>query len=64
MKHRELASRLGVSRARVSQLASGEGNPTLRVLARIASALDHELFIELKPTEPSRRGKEGKDPHA
>ncbi|MER9869271.1 helix-turn-helix domain-containing protein [Mesorhizobium sp. M0136] len=36
----ELAERLGVSRARVSQLLSSEANPTIKLVARALSLLD------------------------
>lgn len=38
----ELAEKLGISRARVSQMLSSEANPTLKVVARTLAALDLE----------------------
>ena len=44
---RELAERLNVSEARVSQIANGTGNPTIKSLARLADVLGRELRIDL-----------------
>ncbi|NTE81585.1 helix-turn-helix transcriptional regulator [Agrobacterium tumefaciens] len=38
----ELADKLGISRARVSQMLSSEANPTLKVVGRALAALDLE----------------------
>jgi len=43
---RQLATRLGVTEGRVSQLLHAESNPTVRSLARIAEVLGRELNIE------------------
>lgn len=50
----QVAERLGVSEARVSQLLNASGNPTVRTLARVADALSCKVqmrFIELEGTE-------------
>lgn len=49
----ELARRMGVSPASVSQMLSGERNLTLRSLANIADALDQSIEISARPI-PSR----------
>lgn len=46
----ELARRLGVSRAYVTQLLGGKPNMTLTTLAKIAIALDCEVQTTLRPT--------------
>jgi transcriptional regulator with XRE-family HTH domain len=45
----ELARRLGLSRARVSELFSGRQNPTVGTLMKVAEALGCYLRIELAP---------------
>ncbi len=50
----ELARRAGVSKATVSQLESGNGNPSVETLWAIATALDvpFSVFIEDRRDEP------------
>ncbi len=45
----DLASRMGVSPGRVSQVLSGGENLTLRTLASLATALDAQFELELRP---------------
>ena len=45
----DLASRMGVSPGRISQVLSGGENLTLRTLASLAAALDGQFELELKP---------------
>jgi len=45
----DLATRLGVSPGRVSQILSGGENLTLRTLASLAAALDSRFELELTP---------------
>src|SRR5690606_36288763 len=49
LERRELADRLGVSKGRVTQLLSGDGNLTLRTLAAMAWALGYEFDLRLRP---------------
>jgi transcriptional regulator with XRE-family HTH domain len=49
----DLASRMGVSPGRVSQVLSGGENLTLRTLAALGVALDAEFELELKPVKAS-----------
>jgi transcriptional regulator with XRE-family HTH domain len=50
VKRSQLAKRLGVTQARISQILAVAGpNPTIRTLARLANALDCDLHIELRP---------------
>ena len=53
----ELASRLGVSKARLSNIFSAEANLTLRTVARVMHALGSELKVL-----PQRLGQERSDP--
>jgi len=48
----DLASRMGVSPGRVSQVLSGGENLTLRTLASLATALDGRFELALRPREP------------
>jgi transcriptional regulator with XRE-family HTH domain len=60
LTRKELASRLGVSSARVSQILSGAENLTLRSVAAVAWALG--IRFELQPTAVSdRRGTPAED---
>lgn len=45
----DLASRMGVSPGRVSQVLSGGENLTLRTLASLATALDARFELDLRP---------------
>jgi transcriptional regulator with XRE-family HTH domain len=47
----DLASRLGVSPGRVSQILSGSENLTLRTIASLTTALDARLELALQPLE-------------
>jgi transcriptional regulator with XRE-family HTH domain len=47
----DLASRMGVSPGRISQVLSGGENLTLRTLASLAAALDARFETELRPQE-------------
>lgn len=48
----DLALTLDLKRPQISRLLNKPGNPTLRTLVSLASAVDHELQIELKPLKP------------
>jgi|GEM_PF-4631643 len=48
----DLALTLDLNRSQVSRLLNKPGNPTLRTLISLASAVDHELQIQLKPLKP------------
>ncbi len=52
----DLASRMGVSPGRVSQVLSGGDNLTLRTLAALATALDAEFQVELEPCKAPEDG--------
>jgi transcriptional regulator with XRE-family HTH domain len=45
----DLASRMGVSPGRISQVLSGGENLTLRTLASLATALDARFELDLRP---------------
>lgn len=45
---RELAERVGVSQARISQILCADSNPTVRTMARIGYAMGRRMVIEFK----------------
>lgn len=51
VSQRDLAGRLGLSEARVSQILNANNNLTVRTLARIADALGLELELKLRNGE-------------
>ena len=48
---KELADRIGIKQSNISRLESGNYNPSLEFLKKIASALGKEIHIEFR--EPS-----------
>ena len=48
----ELASRMGVSAGRISQVLSGGENLTLRTLAALSTALDAQFDVQLTSVKP------------
>jgi transcriptional regulator with XRE-family HTH domain len=48
----ELASRMGVSPGRISQVLSGGENLTLRTLAALSTALDAQFDVQLTSVKP------------
>jgi transcriptional regulator with XRE-family HTH domain len=50
----DLASRMGVSPGRISQVLSGGENLTLRTLASLATALDARFEMDLRARESDR----------
>ncbi len=48
----ELARRLGVSRARVSQLLQHRSSPTVRTMVEVAAALGCDVGIRVIPADP------------
>ena len=50
----DLASRMGLSPGRISQVLSGGENLTLRTLASLAVALDGQFELELKPCKATQ----------
>jgi ribosome-binding protein aMBF1 (putative translation factor) len=50
LSQRELARRMGTSQAAIDRLESGGVGATLTTLQRVATALDLEVSIELRPS--------------
>ncbi len=63
LSQRELAGQLGVSQPRVVELESGEKNPQIETLVKIAAATRLEFVIDVAPIgrEPKLVGKAVKD---
>lgn len=57
MTRRDLAAKSGVSTSFLSIMASGKGNPSLRVMEAIAEALEIPLPTLLEPTDMVYVGK-------
>jgi DNA-binding XRE family transcriptional regulator len=55
LSQKQLAARTGIAQTEISRLERGEGNPTLRTLSKIASALQGRLTLEFR-AQP-RRGR-------
>ena len=51
---KELSALTGISQGDISQIENGTLNPSLKILRRIAAALDMELKITLEPLQPPR----------
>lgn len=48
----DLALTMDLNRSQISRLLNTAGNPTLRTMVSLASAVDHELQIQIKPLKP------------
>lgn len=57
LSQRELADQLGMSQSQVARIETGEHNPSVDTLARLATGLDLELLIDIRP-----QGKDAKLP--
>lgn len=49
MTQRELAQRTGIDQADISKIETGNGNPTLHLLKRLADGMDMVLKLEFIP---------------
>lgn len=49
MTQQQLADRTGIDRADISKLENGNGNPSLKLLKRLAEGLGRKLRIEFAP---------------
>lgn len=45
----EVAKRAGIARTNISRFESGEYNPTLEMLVKLAAAMDLDVLVTLKP---------------
>jgi ribosome-binding protein aMBF1 (putative translation factor) len=51
LSQRRLAERLGVHQSDVARMELGEHNPSVERLVRVASGLDIELMIDIRPKD-------------
>lgn len=49
LSQRDLAEQLGMKQSQVARIETGEHNPSLGTLARLATGLDLELLIDIRP---------------
>lgn len=49
MTQKQLAQRTGVNQADISKIETGNGNPTLNLLKRLADGMDMNLKLEFVP---------------
>ena len=54
MTQADLARKMGVSRARISQILRGNDNLTLKSIVAVALGLDCRVDLQLKPARPVR----------
>lgn len=59
VNQKELARRMGVSEARISQVFSSKCNATARFIARMFHVLGDEVWIDSKALQAARRVKNG-----
>lgn len=55
LSQRQLAKHLGVHQSDVARMELGEHNPTVERLIRVASGLDIELMIDIRPKGKAAR---------
>lgn len=55
VNQKELAERMGITDARVSQLLSGNGSPSLKTIQRIGEALGVRFWMSYEESPPGSR---------
>jgi len=50
LTQKQLSERTGIAQGDISKLEHGNGNPSLKTLKRLASAMDMTLILEFSPT--------------
>lgn len=50
VSQRQLAERTGIAQADISRIETGDGNPTLQTLQRLAAGLGMKLRLDFVPT--------------
>jgi len=51
LTQKQLAERTGIAQADISRIETGEANPSLNTLKRLASGMDMRLKLEFLPVE-------------
>jgi transcriptional regulator with XRE-family HTH domain len=54
ISQKQLADRIGISCPRISEIESGNGNPTVKTLEKIATALQVEPMDLLRKPKPKK----------
>ncbi|MDR0248725.1 MAG: helix-turn-helix domain-containing protein [Oscillospiraceae bacterium] len=54
LTQRELAQKTGMAQGDISKLESGNGNPSIKTLQRLAAAMDMQLRLEFLPISEQR----------
>jgi len=59
LTQKQLSERTGIAQSDISKLENGDGNPSLRTLKRLASAMGMNLKLEFTPMSNKSRQKVG-----
>lgn len=54
LKKQEIAQRMGITPARISQLLASDGNVRVASLARLVEAAGYEIAVVVTPKDPTR----------
>lgn len=52
MTQKQLAERTGIAQADISKLETGNANPTLKMLQRLATGMEMNIKVEFIPKQP------------
>ena len=55
LTQKQLSERTGIAQSDISKLESGNGNPSLRTLERLAKGIGMRVQIEFKPPKPANQ---------
>lgn len=55
LTQKQLSERTGIAQSDISKLESGNGNPSLRTLERLARGMGMRVQIEFKPLKPANQ---------
>ena len=55
LTQKQLSERAGIAQSDISKLESGDGNPSLKTLKRLAAAMDMTIKIEFTPSVGNNR---------
>lgn len=55
LTQKQLSERTGIAQSDISKLESGNGNPSLRTLERLAKGMGMRVQIEFKPLKPTNQ---------
>lgn len=53
LTQQELARKCGLKQSNISRLESGRGNPTIKLLRKVADSLGYDLIVEFRKREPA-----------